>query len=165
MKFTSIMIFAALVLSLMLSSAGIASAHPGIVVTVLPDSLNAQLGQTVVYEVTTESITDTPEHVILSIKNPLASWGYVFDNPEFDIAPGQNITTNLSVTVPASASQGTYQSNVLGTGAVPGYEVFPTETSFFTFITVAIPEFPSIIVPVVATIGIVLVLRRGQKEK
>jgi hypothetical protein len=131
------MIFAALVLSLMLSSVGIASAHPGIVVTVLPDSLNAQLGQTIIYEVKTESITDTTEHVKLSIKNPLASWEYAFDNPEFDIAPGEIITTNLNVTVPASASQGTYQSNVIGTGAVPGFEEFATETSFFTFITVA----------------------------
>lgn len=106
----------------MLSFVNIVSANPGIVVTVIPDSLNAQLGETVIYQVKTESISDVSEHVVLSIKDPVAGWEYVFDNTEFNIDPEGVVTTNLHVSVPSDASQETYQANVRGTATVPGFE-------------------------------------------
>lgn len=147
---------------LVLSSIGIASANPGIVVRVMPDSIGAEQGDTITYQVETESITDMTEHVKLSIQNPTADWNYVFDNPEFDIGPGEKITTNLHVTIPTDASGTMYQSDVLGTGAVPGLEEFTTETSFFTFITAIppVPEQSTMTLVGLGMLGLILIVRR-----
>lgn len=146
---------------LILLSVGIASA--GIVVNVEPGSLDAVRGETVVYEIKTDSISDIDEHVVLSVRNPVPGWGYVFDTPAFDIAPGASFTTNLHVKVPATESPGTYSSDVLGTASAPGFEDFVTGDSFFTFITtVSIPEFTSIAIPVISVIGLVFIFGRNK---
>lgn len=150
-------------LLLILLSVGVASA--GIVVNVQPGSLDAIRGETVVYEIKTDSISDIDEHVVLSIRDPVPGWGYVFDTRAFDLAPGASLITNLHVQVPATESPGTYSSDVLGTASAPGFDDFVTGDSFFTFITnVSIPEFASIAMPVISVIGLVFIFGRNKRK-
>ena len=59
-----------------------------------------------------ESITTETEHVTLSMEEEVSGWGYVFSESGFDLAPGETTTSNLDVSVPASAPVGTYESKV-----------------------------------------------------
>ena len=130
-------------LLLILLSVGMASAN---VVNVGPDSLAANAGQTVAYQVRTDSISDIEEHVVLSITDPVAGWTYDFDTPAFDLATGDSFTTNLHVSLPASVTPNIYESTVLGTSSIPGFEDFLTGTSFFTFTTAVIKASTSTVV-------------------
>lgn len=141
--------------------AGIASANPGIVVSVTPDSQVTGLGGTVTYQVQVRSITTMTESVVLSVENQEAGWGYLIDDPEFLIGPGEIITRELNVTVPSSTSSGEHEAIVRGNAAVPGFEGFIIETGFSTFITdISVPEFPSILAPIFSIILIIFVIGR-----
>lgn len=143
------------------SIAGIASANPGIVVSVTPDSQAAIPGGTVTYQVQVRSITTITESVVLSVENQESGWGYIIDDPEFLIGPGEIITTELHVTVPSSTSSGEHEAIVRGNAAVPGFEGFIIETGFSTFITdISVPEFPSILAPIFSIILILFVIGR-----
>ena len=137
-----------------LLTANIASA--GIVVNVIPDSLNIQPGNNTTYQIKIQSIFSETEHGVLSIRDPIPGWTYVFDDPEFDITPGSVNTTNLHVTASGSASEGSYHSNVSCTFTVSNFKEFTEETSFFSFDAVinAIPPAPIPDLPIIISMGV-----------
>ncbi len=147
---------------LVLLCANIASANPGIVVNVGPESLVANAGQTVAYQVRTDSISDIEEHVILSITDPVEGWTYDFDTPAFDLAAGDSFTTTLHVSLPANVTPNLYESTVLGTASIPDFEDFVTGTSFFTFLTSIspVPELPTITLFGFGLMGLLLIVRK-----
>jgi len=136
----------------MLLLASMASA--GIVVNVIPDSINIQPGGNATYQIKIQSISNETEHGVLSIKDPIAGWSYSFDHPEFTIAPGSINTTNLHISAPENASQGVYQYNVSGIAAVPGYDEFTEETSLFSFVVVIGSIPPIIELPTIMLTGL-----------
>ena len=102
-------IYLTILLSVLLSAS---AASAGIVVSVIPDSQYIQPGNNSIYQIKIQSISSETEHGVLSIRDPIPGWTYVFDDPEFDITPGSIITTNLQVTASGGASKGLYHSNV-----------------------------------------------------
>jgi hypothetical protein len=156
-----------LVSVLLLVLIGAVSASPGIKLTVEPRNSSAQPGDTITYTVVVESITTETEHVTLSMEDEVSGWGYVFSEPEFDLAPGETKTSNLDVSVPASAPVGTYESKVKAGASllsIPGMPPIEIEKSYFTIVTTAIPEFQSILIPVAALFSIFFFLRRKRRN-
>ena len=148
------------------------AASAGIIVSVIPDSLNVQPGDNTVYQIKIQSISSETEHAVLSIRDPIPGWTYVFDDPEFDITPGSIITTNLHVTASGSASEKLYYSNVSISSSVSNFKEFTGETSFFSFGAVinTIPPAPIPDVPTIISVGVgisclLFLLRRKRKTE
>ena len=151
----------------MLLLAGMASA--GIVVNVIPDSINIQPGGNVTCQIKIQSISNETESGVLSIQDPIAGWSYSFDHPEFRIAPGGINITNLHIAAPETAFQGIYQYNVSVIAKVPDYEEFTEETSFFSFVVVigSIPpiiEFPTIMLTGLGVYCLLFMMHRKMKK-
>ena len=119
---------------------GAVSANPGIQLTVTPRNVSVQHGESAAYLVEIKSISTETEHVTLLMEEYIPGWGYDFSEPDFDITPGETKTSNLYVSVPATASVGAYGSKVNATALVPGYPAWFAEKSYFAITTTVIPE-------------------------
>lgn len=146
----------------------VAQADPGIVVSVDAIVNTVAPGGTATYKVRVQSITDELEHIVLSIDNPRVGWTYTFSQSEFDLDPGATVEVDLSITVPVGTSIGTYYHDVKGDAYLPGFEFLGSvETSTYTNVeTIAIPEYPTIALPVMIVLGLVFgVSRIKNREK
>lgn len=162
-KFKTIL-YAALIFFL---ASTFASANPGIVVTVDPRESSITQGTSDILSVRVESITNMEELVVLSIVDPRTGWIYTFSENSFVILPGQIIDLDLEVIVPQAEKVDSYQHLVRGDAYLPNWEFLGSiESSPFYIIinVIGIPEFPTVAVPVIAALGLMLVMTR-RKER
>jgi uncharacterized membrane protein len=156
----TVKILAAFVLLLMVGTAA-----AGISMDVKPITPTVGPGGTATYEVNISYFVQPPptEHVVLSIDNLIPGWTYTFNPNGFDINTGESKDSTLSITAPADAQPGTYSHTITATatgqiGPIPIVEIVTTEIE-----TELIPEFSTIAVPVVAVIGLLLLMRRRKE--
>ena len=157
-----------------------AAANPGLEVLVDPLSQTTISGNTIVYDVilnnTNENYDITMDNIIVIEKQ--TSWTYTFDDVNGMIIPiGENLTIELSVTSPFGTPNGLYNHKVDGNGhitiVIPGIPGIISESyidlpeydyEFFDTIiydsTAPIPEFPTIALPVLSVIGLMLMFGR-----
>ncbi len=162
-----------------------AAAIPGIQVTIDPLSIDAQSDTTVNYVVKITNEDDFYDKTITSLDMPVTQpgWIYSIDPPSTNTIPagaGNFITTTLHITVPSGTTSNIYYSHRIN--AVAEFELYPgclsetgdtslcilTENDPEDFNThviegaqnTEIPEFPSIALPVVGTIGLLFIMRR-----
>ncbi|MCK4458401.1 MAG: PEF-CTERM sorting domain-containing protein [Methanosarcinales archaeon] len=161
-----------LILLVSLIAIGTASANPGFNVVVTPTADTVMPGETATYSVTVIAI-DTltvEEFVELSVidldDNPI-SWDTRFSENLFIISPHQpEKTVTLEIDVPPGTPVGDYLQKVRGDAYLPGMEWLGSiESSEFpiTVTVTEIPEFSTIAVPVVAVIGLLLLMRRRKE--
>ena len=151
-----------------------AAANPGLEVLVDPLDQTTISGNTIVYNVilnnTNENYDITMDNIIVT-KNQI-SWTYTFDDVSGMIIPiGENRSVELSVTSPFGTPNGLYDHTVDGNGHItievfPGYYIDGPEYGYQTFntkiydSTVPVPEFPTIALPVLSVIGLLLLFER-----
>ncbi len=154
-----------IIASILIAQSTLTSAAPGITIDVTPINPQVVPIGTATYSVTVTSSSTETEIVNLSIVNPRAGWTYSFSENDFELTPagtpGATKTVELSITVPAGTPNGDYLHDVRGFAVVPGYEgVFDEETFFLNVLTVAIPEFPTIALPIISALGVVFLMSR-----
>lgn len=150
----------------LLISVGMVSANPGIVVSVTPIQDSVLAGETAEYEVTVNSIEalgmDT-EIVTLDVNNKIAGATYTFSGNGFEIGPHPDTeTVTMTIDVSSTTASGTYPQTVTAEAewlGIPCWEY----SEFTTYIDVQIPEFPTVALPVVAVIGLLLLMRRRKE--
>ena len=149
--------------SILLLTAGTVAA--GITMSATPIDSTVGPGGTATYEVNVSYFMLFPptEHVVLSIDNPILGWTYTFDPNGYDIRTRESKYSTLSITAPADAQPGTYTHTITATatgqiGPIPIVEIVTTDVE-----TELIPEFSTIAVPVVAVIGLLLLMRRRKE--
>jgi len=168
-----------LLLLVSLIAIGTASANPGFNVVVTPTTDTVMPGETATYSVEVIPITALTEAEFVDLSvidldgNPI-SWDTRFSENLFIIGPhplGKTVT--LEIDVPSGTPVGDYLQKVKGEGYLP--DMFdPTvpdtflgvvESSDFpiTVTVTDIPEFSTIAVPVVAVIGLLLLMRRKKE--
>jgi hypothetical protein len=168
-----------LILLMGLLTINTASANPGFYVNVETGTSTVNPGGTAIYTVTLTAM-DTltmEEFADLSVTdsdgNPV-SWTTEFSENLFLIGPyPSEKTVALEVTVPPGTSAGEYQLKVLGEGYLPDFDdpTIPAkflgsmESSNFpiTVTVTAIPEFPTIVMPVISALGIVFLVSRRKE--
>ncbi len=149
-----------------------ATAMPGIILTINPMSITAAGGTTISYLVTITNDDDCCSKTMrpLSITINQTGWTYTF-NPDItgQIIPagtGNNITTTLNVTVPASVANQLYNHQITAEADYdlfgnPGYDSM--DAGFSTEVkgeNTQIPEFPTIVLPIISALGIMLLMQR-----
>lgn len=180
----SIKIKFGLLLLVSLITINIASANPGFNVVVTPMTNMVTPGGTATFSLTLTAMdTLTVEEfadlsVIDSSGNPIG-WVTTFGNDNFLIGPygtaNAEKTVSLAIDVPAGTTVGDYILKVKGDGYLPDYTVDPPiqdtllgsiESSEFpiTVTVTAIPEFPTIAMPIISVLGLVFLISR-RKEK
>lgn len=134
MKKKTIIILALILLML----AGVASAHPGIYLTVDPIKDSVKSGETAKYLVTvhtTPDVSDT-ENVHLYIDNPLQDWVYTFTPNDFDIFQDPDTKTSiLEVYVPPGTVPEVYTTKINANTTYGGISDWET-TDFTTYVNV-----------------------------
>ncbi len=145
----------------MTANAALASATPGITVDVTPVNPQVVPPGTATYSVAVVSSSTETEKVTLSIVNPRADWTYSFSENDFLLPAGGTKTVELSITVPAGTPNGDYFHDVRGFAVVPGFEgIFDEDTTFTNVLTTAIPEFPTIALPIISALGLMFLMSR-----
>lgn len=157
-----------IIAAILIAQTTLASANPGITVDVTPVNPQVVPPGTASYSVTVTSSSTETEKVTLSIVNPKDGWSYSFGENDFELppagTPGSTKTVELSITVPAGTVNGDYFHDLKGFAVVPGFEgVFDEETFFLNVLTLAIPEFPTIALPVVTAIGMLFIMSKRKK--
>ena len=155
--------------SILLLTVGTVAA--GIVMDVTPIDPTISPGETATYKVNVSYFMNDPptEHVILSIDNPISGWTYTFDPNGYDIGTDESRYSTLSITAPDTAPLGTYTHTVNATASgeiiiIPlPFPIAITEIVTENVETELIPEFSTIAVPVVAVIGLLLLMRRRKE--
>lgn len=150
---------------ILLLSAGTASANPGISVSVTPPAgITVAPGETASYALSVfldpDGLGSRPAH--LSITNPVAGWTYTFSDNDFVISEGQTIPVTLEVGVAADTTQGTYASDgdASTTVCLDGFCIAGWDATTFVVYTTAIPEFPTVALPIVSIIGLMLLFQK-----
>ena len=149
----------------------VGTAAAGIVMDITPIDNEVLPGEIATYEVDISYFMAVPptEHVNLSIDDSISGWTYTFDPAEFDINASETKYSTLSIGVPTTALQGTYENivNATATGEIvippmPPISIFEQVT--LTVETSVIPEFTTIAIPVAATLGLLLLIRRRKEQ-
>lgn len=153
--------------------ANISSAAVELTVTPM-DGITVVQGETISYVATvtvTEPIDFPPQEEVFSIEDAdkQPDWTYTFDPASVTLenVVGDSGSSTLTITVPIDAPTGLYSHTVIATG----YDAFgnmigvPTEVDIYIINTdvTPIPEFSTIAVPVVAVIGLLLLMRRRKE--
>ena len=153
-----------LVAVILIAQVSLASANPGIGVDVTPVIPQIVPPGTATYLVDVVSSSTETERVTLSIVNPRDGWTYSFSQNDFELLAGETKNVELSIIVPEGIANGDYLHDVRGFAVVPEFEgIFDEETFFLNVLTIAIPEFPTIALPVVAVIGMLFMMSRRKK--
>jgi len=168
-----------LLLIVSLIAIGTASANPGFNVVVTPTTDTVMPGETARYSVTVIAITTLTEEEFVDLSvidlfgNPI-SWDTRFSENLFTIGPyPSEKTVTLEIDVPPGTPVGEYLQKVKGGGYLPD-PLDPTQPDIFlgeiessefpiTVTVTEIPEFSTIAVPVVAVIGLLLLMRRKKQ--
>ncbi len=162
-----------------------ATAIPGITVTVDPLSKDAQVDTTIDYLIRITNDDDSYDKTItyLGMELTQQGWTYSIDplsTTNIPAGAGNYITTTLHVSVPSGATSGTYYSHRINTMAEyelypgcmvefgdPSICIFPESDpeDFNTHIidstqNTEIPEFPSVVFPITATLGLLFIMSR-----
>jgi hypothetical protein len=151
---------------ILLLSAGTASAGISVSVTPMtPGSDTVSPGGTAKYTLTVsldpdESDLTHTENVNLFVSSPPTDWTYTFNPNLFDMVQSETRTVNLDVYVAANTEPATYirQGDVSTTDALLQIPDFSTTTYVVT--TTAIPEFPTVALPIVSVIGLMLLFHK-----
>lgn len=169
-----------LVLLVSLIAINTASANPGFNVVVTPISSTVNPGGTAIYEVTLTAmdILTVEEFANLSVidldENPV-NWNTEFSDYLFLIGPNKpKRTITLKVNVPDGTPAEEYNLKVKGDGYLPNLSD-PTQpdellgsiesSEFLITVTVtAIPEFPTIAMPIISALGIVFLVSRRKGD-
>ena len=152
--------------------ANISSAAVELTVTPVDDITVVQ-GEAISYVTTvtvTELIDFPPQSEVFSIEDAdkQPDWTYTFDPASVTLVNvGDSGSSTLTITVPIDAPTGLYSHTVIATG----YDAFgnmigvPTEFDFYVINTdvTPVPEFPTVALPVVAVIGMLLLMRRRKE--
>ncbi len=117
---------------------------PGIVVDVTPINDEVYPGETAIYNVSVESITNETEYVNFTIEPERSGWRYTFDPEGFYLDPGETNYSILNMTVSSSATPGDYYHNVTAWAWMDGIP-FPVENSSYYGVktTVVVPRVPT----------------------
>lgn len=166
-------------------STSLASANPGFNIAVTPVTDEVASGGTATFSVTLTAMDSLTieEFADLSVTdssgNPI-SWITTFGNDNFLIgpygSPDAEKTVTLAIDVPAGTTVGDYILKVKGDGYSPDYSVDPPvpdtflgslESSEFpiTVTVTAIPEFPTIAMPIISALGIMLLMSRRKDRR
>jgi hypothetical protein len=139
--------------------------------TVTPeDGITVVQGGTISYVATltaTDPIDFPPQEEVFSIEeaDKQPGWTYIFDPASVTLfSLGDSGSSTLTIIVPIDAPTGFYSHTVIATG----YDEFgnmigiPTEVDFYVINTdvTPIPEFPTIVLPVISVLGIMLLMTR-----
>ncbi|MFQ6119636.1 MAG: PEF-CTERM sorting domain-containing protein [Methanosarcinales archaeon] len=145
-------------------------ADPGIVLTVTPRDSSVVRGNTLSLEVNVTSITDKDELIELSVPNQYqqTNWTYTFSENSFIIKPEETKLLDLNIEVPVTAPIDVYPHEVKAEAFLPPPLTFlgAIESSpFFINVDVLIPEFPTIAIPALISLGIIFfVFRKRRKD-
>lgn len=131
------------------------------------------------YNVKVESITTVDEDVVLTIRSAEAlelfageqpadiSW-FDWTSQSFSLAAGATDEFPLYASLPAGVSMGDYRFVADGVATVPSMPWLPASDSDSKEIVVVteetIPEFSTIAIPVAATLGLLLLIRRRKQK-
>jgi uncharacterized repeat protein (TIGR01451 family) len=155
-------------------------ANPGISVSIeVIDQITGGADLSAEYNVKVESITTVAEDVVLTIRPAEASELLAGEQPadiswfdwtskSFSLAVGATEEFPLYASLPAGVSMGDYRFVADGEATVPGMPWVPAEDSDSKEIVVVteetIPEFTTIAIPVAATLGLLLLIRRRKQK-
>ena len=154
-----------LVLFVTLSTVSMVSADP-LTIDVIPIDNQVLPGEAATYTVSlTNGGTVTETLTNLYASNGPGDFTYVFSETTGDVPGGGTKEVDLSVTVPAGKPQGTYTFDVNADWQKPMGPLTIRKTSNYlgVVLDVEIPEFSTIAVPVVAVIGLLLLMRRRKE--
>jgi hypothetical protein len=174
------MVKLALLIFTIFISTGLSSANPGFNIAVTPVTDEVASGGTATFSVTLTAIDtlDVEEFADLSVTDSSGttiSWVTTFGNDNFLIgpygSPDAEKTVTLAIDVPSGTTVGDYILKVKGDGYLPDYSVSPPvpdtflgslESSEFpiTVIVTAIPEFPTVALPVISVLGLFFLMSR-----
>ena len=149
-------------LLIMLCTVTSASADP-LSVDVISVDDNVLAGEVATYKVNlinggtvTETLTD------LYPSNGPSDFDYVFSETTGSVLPGETKQVDLTVTVPAGKPAGTYTFDVNANWDKPlgPFTISGTGNYLDVVLNVEIPEFPTIALPVLSVIGLLLVFER-----
>jgi len=166
-------------------STGIASANPGFNIAVTPVTDEVASGGTATFSVTLTAMDSLTieEFADLSVTDSTGtpiSWVTTFGDGNFLIgpygSPNADKTVTLAIDVPAGTTAGDYILKVKGDGYSPDYSVTPSvpdtllgsiESSEFpiTVTVTAIPEFPTVALPIISVLGLVFLMSRRKEIK
>ena len=143
--------------------------------TVTPvDAITVVQGETIRYIATvimTEPIDFPPQEEVLSIEDvdKQPGWIYAFDPASVTLVNvGDSSSSTLTITVPIDAPTGLYSHTVIATGYDQWGNIVgvPTEMDFYVINTgvTPIPEFPTIALPVISVLGIMLLMSRREEN-
>ncbi len=151
-------------------------ANPGISVTVeVIDKYAGGADLSAEYNVKVESITTVDEDVVLTIRpadpsellsgeQPADISWFDWTSKSFSLAAGTTQEFTLDASLPPGVSQGDYRFVAAGSAIVPGMSWLPAEDSDNKEIVVVteatIPEFPTIALPIISALGIMLLMSR-----
>ncbi|HJH29892.1 MAG TPA: PEF-CTERM sorting domain-containing protein [Methanosarcinaceae archaeon] len=147
--------------------------------TVTPvDAITVVQGETISYIATvtmTDSIFYPPLEEVFSIEDAdkQLGWTYTFDSASVILVNvGDSNSSTLTITVPIDAPTGLYSHTVIATGYdqfgnIIGIPItFPIEVDYYDINTdvTPIPEFPTIALPVISVLGIMLLMSRREEN-
>ncbi len=157
-----------------------AGANPGFNVVVSPIASTVMPGEIAKYSVTISAIDTLKEEEfvdlsVVDLAGNQISWNTRFSENRFKIGPypSEKIVT-LEIDVPAGTPVGEYLQKIKGEGYLPDL-IDPTqpdtilgviESSEFpiTVSVTQIPEFPTMALPIVSALGIMLLMSRRKKN-
>lgn len=165
----------------------IGAATPGINVTVDPSSRDAQSGTTIDYVVKIENLDQDYYKNITSIDMEIlpTGWTYSIDQLTTTILPageGSFITTTLHITIPLGTGTDIYNHRINVSAEFelyPGCSLIESDPSicflpendpedFNTHViasTAPIPEFPTVALPIISAMGIMLIMSRRKDRR
>lgn len=101
---------------------------------------------------------------VFSVDPQLPSWTYTFSKPSVDLDTTHTSDSSvLSITVPQGTAPGLYTHTVYATGYDPAGKPIGVASEIAWYVVntnVSVPEFPSVVVPVAAILGLVVVFGR-----
>ena len=154
---TTILLAVILLLSAGTASAGVVS------VSVVPIVDTVSPGGTATYQLILGGLLET-ETVSLSVPTPPAGLTYTFTPSDFVLeqTPAE-MTVNLEVHVAADTAPGTYSTQGEAITAVcvaPDLCIQDEPITTYVVTTTAIPEFPTVALPIVSIIGLMLLFQK-----
>jgi hypothetical protein len=151
--------------------ANISSAAVELAVTPV-DGITVVQGEAISY-VATVTVTEPiflPQEEVFSIEDTdkQSGWTYTFAPASVTLENvGDSGSSTLTITVPIGAPTGLYTHTVIATGydELGNIIGIPTEVDVYIINTdvTPIPEFPTVALPVVAVIGLLLLMRRRKE--
>ena len=154
--------FGILVLLLMVNTCSAA-----VELTVTPVNGNTVApGGTISYYVNISSTEDQTEKLEINTSDKLPDWDYDFNPDTLTLTSQGDLNTSiLTITVPSTAAIGNYYHVLIAFGYIDyeGIEILvgKDESGFNT--NVQVPEFPTVVVPMVAILGLVAIIGRRKE--